>query len=154
MRPNRAQALRLLGVLSAVALLGAATPPPESIPLDVPSAHLYVREPSHLPQLTTDARLTRVARDYAREMLTQGYFGHFGPDGSTPASRLRGSGYAFHAMAENIAFAPDVKTAQSHLEASPGHRRNMLDSRVTRIGVGVIADSIYGNAYVQEFAGD
>jgi uncharacterized protein YkwD len=100
-----------------------------------------------------DAKLAKLARAFARDMLTRRFFGHTDPDGHAFADRLRATGYAFRSAGENIAYHRDEETAEAALEASPGHRRNMLDPSFTRVGIGAVAVSIYGEAFVQEFAG-
>jgi uncharacterized protein YkwD len=163
--------VRPLVALLALVTLCAATPSPADdwVPLDIPVTHLYVKEADESAMvadvnalrraegrkpLVVDAKLTKAARDFARDMLTRRFFGHRDPDGHSFAERLRASGYAFHRAGENLAFNRDEHAAQAALEASQGHRHNMVDPGYSRIGVGVIAASVYGTAYVQEFAGE
>jgi uncharacterized protein YkwD len=168
-----------LAPLLALVLCGAgATPPPAptSIPihddapiqLQMPVSHLYVREHDEqamvdqinvlrtahqLKPLIIDDKLTAVARSYARAMLLHQFFGHDDPSGRTFIDRLLAAGYEFYRAGENIALDTNDEThAQQSLEQSPPHLHNMLDPNFTRIGIGAIADSVYGTAYVQEFA--
>ena len=158
---------------AAAALCGAApspAPAPAETPavLDVPVAHLYLREADEaamfaainalrrahgVPALAVDPRLTDIARAYARAMLLGRFFGHEDPAGHALPDRLKDAHYGYVRAGENIAFNHDEPGAQSALEASPGHRANMLERGFTRVGIGVIADSVYGSAFVQDFAG-
>jgi uncharacterized protein YkwD len=152
-----------------IALTAGASSPPDSIPLDVPKAHLYVQEADEktmladvnrlrasegVKALRVDLDLVALARTYARTMFNAGYFGHRDPLGHMPVDRMRAAKIAFRTAGENISFAPDETTSETGFEASPGHRRNMLNPSFSRVGIGVIADSIYGSIFVQEFAGD
>src|SRR6185312_9662732 len=64
-------------------------------------------------------------------------------DGRDPGERARAAGYDYCDLAENIALEegyPDERLARQFMagwEASPGHRRNLLDDKVTETGVGV-----------------
>jgi uncharacterized protein YkwD len=159
----------LFAAVTLVTLAAQIPPPPDSVPLDVPKAHLYVEEDDEatmladvnrlradagLRPLTSDPKLKRLARDYAMEMLILGYFGHQDPAGHTFGDRLHAIGYAFRTAGENIAFGPDENTAQSGLEHSPDHRHNILGRAFSRVGIGAVADSLYGIVFVQDFVGD
>ena len=53
---------------------------------------------------------------------------------------LRHFGFAFEAAGENIAHHRDVDKAQAALLSSPSHRRNLLSSAYTRVGIGIAQD--------------
>lgn len=162
---------RIVAGLVAIVALCAQTPNPveEAVPLSVPAAHLYVHEADEkkmlddlnalrravgVRPLVLDPKLGKIARDYARDMLTRRFFGHIDPDGHSFADRLRAAEYTFRTAAENIAFNRDEEAAEAALEASPPHRQNMLDAAYTRVGIGAVATSIYGVAFAEEFAGE
>ncbi|MBN8630886.1 MAG: CAP domain-containing protein [Rhodobacterales bacterium] len=115
-------------------------------------------KPLHL-----DARLVAAAKAHARAMAEQNFFGHAGKDGSRFTSRLARQGYSYRTAAENI--AAGQKTASQVVASwlkSAGHRRNILNCRMTETGIAVVyqADdkAIRGNAaplryyWVQVFA--
>ena len=104
-----------------------------------------------LKALVLSARLTDVARAYARDMFERGYFSHVTPEGLTPPERLDRAGIPYGVMGENLALAPDVMIAQDGLMNSPGHRANILGAAFRRIGLGVIDGGVYGEMFVQEF---
>jgi uncharacterized protein YkwD len=91
-----------------------------------------------LRKLRLDKAATKVARAHSRDMCLRRYFSHTNPDGKQPWHRLRAGGVKFRAAAENI--ASGQRTAREvHLDwmQSPGHRRNRLNRRYRRAGVGL-----------------
>jgi uncharacterized protein YkwD len=82
-----------------------------------------------------------IASDHSADMDSGNFFSHINPDGKGPFERLQGSNVAFSAAAENIALGPTTgREAYNNWMGSPGHRRNMLDCRFTRHGVGRVGD--------------
>ncbi|MGR7002617.1 CAP domain-containing protein [Yinghuangia aomiensis] len=70
-------------------------------------------------------------------MADRGYFSHDTPEGKTPWDRAKAAGIGYLG-AENI--ARGQKTPAAVMEAwmnSPGHRANILDCSLTKLGVGV-----------------
>jgi uncharacterized protein YkwD len=93
------------------------------------------------PELKWDDRIAAVAQRHSRDMVQRNFFSHRNPDGEDPFDRLRGANIEYSAAAESIASGP--KTGREAFEAwlnSPGHRRNMLNCRYTRQGVGRAMD--------------
>jgi uncharacterized protein YkwD len=104
--------------------------------------------------LRLDARLNEAAQRHAEDMLRRNYFNHYSPEGRSPSDRfaaLGGQGGA----GENIAVikAPTLgRIDAQHLAfferqwmKSPGHRKNLLDSRYVYFGFGIAAvgDRVY-----------
>jgi uncharacterized protein YkwD len=93
------------------------------------------------PELKWDSRVAAVAWDHSADMVSRHFFSHTNPDKKGPSERLQESHLVYSSAAENLACR--AKTAQEAFEAwlrSPGHRRNMLDKRFTRHGVGRVGD--------------
>jgi uncharacterized protein YkwD len=88
-------------------------------------------------QLTCDGALTLAARRHSEDMCARSYFSHTGQDGSSAGDRMRRTGAEFRSWAENIAqgygSADQVHTGWMN---SAGHRRNLLNPGLGRIGVG------------------
>jgi uncharacterized protein YkwD len=107
-----------------------------------------------LDPITFDPTLSRVAEDYACEMIDQTFFDHVNPyTGVGPGQRLTEAGYAFHSMGENL--AAGQTTAREAVEAwldSPGHRENILAPQWRRTGIAVRYGGPYRVMWVQEFA--
>ena len=94
--------------------------------------------------LRLDARLSCLARQYAQDMATRNFFSHYDPEGNSPFDRLHKKNITYRAAAENLFKGwrdpeeESMKIAHSFLMQSPGHRRNILDSDFTFIGIGVV----------------
>lgn len=87
--------------------------------------------------LTADPALAAVARAHSADMRDRDYFSHTSPEGLSPFDRAEQAGIDY-SRAENIAFGQADATAV--MEAwlkSPGHRANILDCQLTKLGVGV-----------------
>ena len=83
-------------------------------------------------------------------MRDRGFFAHDDPDGRSPFDRAAASGLS--ARAENIARGQrDPAAVMASWMNSPGHRANILDCGLTRLGVG-IADGGGGPWWTQLFA--
>ena len=87
--------------------------------------------------LTADPALAAVARAHSADMRDRDYFSHTSPEGLSPFDRAEQAGVD-DSRAENIAFGQSDAAAvmEAWLE-SPGHRQNILDCELTRLGVGV-----------------
>lgn len=101
--------------------------------------------------LTWVPKITVVARNYARYMWENNYFGHISPTGQNVGDRLTGAGIMFTLAGENLALAPTEPIAMTGLMNSEGHRENILDSKFNRVGIGVIDNGYYGKIFVQVF---
>ncbi len=104
------------------------------------------------PALVMDTNIVAVARAYSRDMFERKYFSHYSPEGENAADRMEKGGVTFTLAGENLAYAPDVTTAHQGLMESAGHRRNILDRRFRRIGIGIIATDTFGIMVTQNFA--
>jgi uncharacterized protein YkwD len=100
--------------------------------------------------LGADAALASVARAHSADMRDRGFFDHVNPDGLDPFDRASQAGLS--ARAENIAYGQ--QSAAAVMDAwmdSSGHRANILDCSLTRLGVGM-ADGAGGPWWTQLFA--
>ncbi len=92
-------------------------------------------------ELKWDGRVAAIALDHSADMVSRHFFSHTNPDRKGPAERLQSSNLGFSWAAENL--VRHAKTAREAFDAwlrSPDHRRNMLDTRFTRHGVGRVED--------------
>jgi uncharacterized protein YkwD len=103
------------------------------------------RRENGLAALTPDVRLIEIAQAHARNMARQDKFGDSDRnghilDGKNVEYRIKTGGYAFGRIAENVGYQlnrPDnAASMMQGWKESSGHRRNMLLSDVTGIGVG------------------
>ncbi len=105
-----------------------------------------------LPQLRMDTAMTQVARVHSRDMFERQYFSHVNPEGRDGADRMREGGVPYVMMGENLAYSPDVETAHQGLMNSEGHKKNILEPKFHRIGVGIVTTDTYGMMITQLFA--
>lgn len=111
------------------------------------------RAANGLQPLSYDAALAKVARDKAQDMVNNNYFSHQSPTYGSPFDQMKSNGISYRYAGENLAGASDVNTAHTNLMNSDGHRKNILNSNYTKVGIGVISGGPYGKMYVQEFNG-
>jgi len=91
------------------------------------------------PAVTVDPLLVELARAHSQDMSAAAGFKHNGSDGRTPFQRMTGAGYDYSVAAENIAAGqPNASAVMAAWMASPGYQANILDCRLTEIGVGVV----------------
>ncbi|MCR6487087.1 CAP domain-containing protein [Amycolatopsis sp. OK19-0408] len=98
--------------------------------------------------LTEEAHLTTAAQDYSDQMSAGNFFSHTSPDGTTFDQRIKNAGYS-KPGAENI--AKGQTSAAQVMDAwmnSEGHRANILNCSLTKLGVGFTKA---GNYWVQDF---
>lgn len=98
--------------------------------------------------LTEEPHLTKAAQDYSDDMSARDFFAHTNPEGVTFDQRIKNAGYS-KPGAENI--AKGQTSAAQVMDAwmnSEGHRANILNCSLTKIGVGVTTKGWY---WVQDF---
>ena len=114
------------------------------------------RAENGLAALPSNPVLTDEARRFAAYLAATGGFSHTA-DGREPGARAKAAGYDYCELAENIAFEEDsrgfearrlVRLFMAGWEASPGHRRNLLDPDVAETGVGVARAPGPGRRYL------
>ena len=134
---------------AAAACQGADALPGQTSDAVVRSATLCLmnseRGARGLAGLRSQPALTSAAARYARQMVTERFFAHTSPRGSTVLSRIRDTAYLRGAPAwtvgENIAsgsgtMATPRAIVQAWME-SPGHRANLLSPCFRDVGLGI-----------------
>jgi uncharacterized protein YkwD len=105
--------------------------------------------------LELDPRLTTAAQAHAADMLARSYYNHLSPEGTTPRQRVRAAGFVADLVAENIAAGQtSPEDALGGWLHSTDHRRNLLDPRLTHMGIGMALGSYehrYKIMWVQSF---
>lgn len=96
------------------------------------------RAGEHLEPLTGDARLAEVAEAHSLDMASHNFFSHTSPTTGSPGDRAAQGQIAYRSLAENIALNRSVRAANDALFASPGHRSNLLDPALRRVGIGIV----------------
>ena len=105
-----------------------------------------MREHYELSRLRYNPDLRRSATGHSNDMVANGYFSHFGPDGSTPSGRIGRAGYLTQAhsyfLGEDLAggggrrYGSPLAVFRAWMH-SPPHRANILNPRFDDAGVGV-----------------
>lgn len=101
-----------------------------------------------LGTLSFSQLLREIAWSHSADMLINNYFSHDRPDGCSSSCRATNAGYAWQTVGENIYMmsgftlsdAEAAKMIVSGWMQSEGHRKNILRSAFTEVGVGVASD--------------
>ena len=118
------------------------------------------RSKNGLPALTLYEPLSQEAQAFADDMGSRGFFGHNTPEGLGPGDRMAASGLKFGRWAENIGNGyggPTAAITQLHqlmmAEVAPndGHKQNILNPNLHRVGVGVVTITGGRTYYVTDF---
>ncbi len=94
-----------------------------------------------LPALIFDEELSRIARIKSQDMADNNYFSHTSPTYGNVRSMLTRFGAEFRSAGENIARSRSVYHSNAAFLSSEGHRRNMLSSTFTHVGIGVVVNA-------------
>jgi len=109
------------------------------------------RSEQNLPALRWDDALFKAARKHALLMLDLNSMEHQLPGEPALADRLAAAGARFSYVAENIAFGASAVTIHDGWMQSPGHRANILNARVTAVGIAAVRGT-GGLFAVEDFA--
>jgi uncharacterized protein YkwD len=114
------------------------------------------RKDFNLGSLGRQSKLLKAGNAHAKDMVRHHFVSHLGSDGSTPLSRVRRTGFLkgarFFVIGEDLAWGENYQvTPENVVKAwlnSPVHRKNILDKRFNRVGVGVVRGdpSVTGDA--------
>lgn len=110
------------------------------------------RAKNGLSPLTWNWEVARVARYKSADMRNKNYFSHQSPTYGSPFSMLENFGVSYRSAGENIAAgqATPEEVVQAWMN-SEGHRKNILNSGYTQIGVGYVSGGSYGHYWTQMF---
>lgn len=105
------------------------------------------RQKNGIGLLEWDDLIADTARKHSQDMSKRDYFDHTNPEGQSPFDRMKANGISYSSAAENIASGYDnaFDVYNGWLNSS-GHRKNMLNNNLQRLGVG-----IYDGQYTQNF---
>ncbi len=109
------------------------------------------RSEANVPALLIDMELTKVARIKSQDMIDNDYFSHNSPKYGSPFDMMRSFGINYVQAGENIAGNQSVQEAHNGLMNSPGHRKNILSTDYTHIGIGIQKGGQYGYMFTQQF---
>ena len=117
------------------------------------------RKKEKLPPLKANAILHEVARLHSANMAKQEKMAHQ-LDGKGVGDRTDAGGYDYRFVRENLAGAegdvespaPTPKEIHDKWMESKGHRANLLDQRVTEVGIAIVVSKKGTYYYTQVFA--
>ncbi|MGA2084766.1 MAG: CAP domain-containing protein [Terracidiphilus sp.] len=93
-------------------------------------------------QLKWDPALAAAARKHCLRMAAEGSISHRYSGEPEVSERAGEAGAHFNLIEENVAIAPTPAAIHDAWMHSPGHRTNLLNPRVDRVGVAVVASRI------------
>lgn len=113
----------------------------------------YEREIRGLSPLTENCDLHIVAKDYSKTLLSTEYFSHTSVDNVSPLERVEGFGFDFKHIGENLVKGEEMNPFHAHnkLMNSPGHKKNILNSKYSLLSIGTSKES--SQVYVCELFG-
>ena len=109
------------------------------------------RSQASVPALQVDMELTKMARIKSQDMIDNNYFSHNSPKYGSPFDMMKAFGINYVNGGENIAGNQTVQAAHDALMNSPGHRKNILSTNYTHIGIGIQKGGQYGLMFTQDF---
>lgn len=95
------------------------------------------REQSGLQPLAIDIDLSYVAKIKSKDMKDNNYFSHTSPTYGSPFDMMDKFGIGYKSAAENIAINSSVINAHNAFMNSEGHRNNILNPKMTHVGIGI-----------------
>ncbi len=101
--------------------------------------------------LKWDEALAAAARRHCMRMAAEGVISHQYADEEEISERAAHAGAHFSLIEENVAFARDPASVHDGWMRSPGHRANLLNPKVDRVGVAVVAGR-YGLYAVADYS--
>jgi Cysteine-rich secretory protein family len=101
-----------------------------------------------LQPLHWDPALAAAAQSHAQKMFDQHSLSHQLPGEPDLQARAAQVGAHFREVAENIAMGNGAEGVQKEWMNSPPHRANILDPRLTNVGIGVVEHAGYWYATV------
>ncbi len=91
-----------------------------------------------LEKLEWDASLAAAALEHCRRMAAEGEIEHRYTGEPALAERTASAGARFNLVEENIGTGPTAARLHEEWMNSPGHRANLLNPRVNRVGIVVV----------------
>ncbi len=104
------------------------------------------RAAAGLGPLRLDETLTKTAQQKGEDMIARGYFAHDTPEGKKPWQWIARADYDYVYAGENLAM--DFTSAEAIENAfmqSPGHKKNILNSKYQDVGIAVISGEMNGS---------
>lgn len=107
------------------------------------------RAANNLPSLKVNPELVAIAQAKANDMALKGYFSHTTPEGHDPWYWFKRGGYSFEYAGENLAvdFTESMDVERAWMNSAT-HRKNILDSNFTEIGIATAVGTYQGRSTI------
>lgn len=127
------------GMVKACTPSPAPAPPPAAVSVEGCMAQVNnERSARGIAPVGYDARLATAAQKHSAYQASINTMTHAGPGNNTGGQRITAEGFAWRTWGENVAYGyKDCAAVMKGWMNSSGHRKNILNSAFTRIGVGV-----------------
>jgi uncharacterized protein YkwD len=101
-----------------------------------------IRKANGVGELRVNEKLMKAAQEMAEDIAKSGRMSHRDSQNRSISQRVDAVGYDWRNICENLAynFKTPKETNQAWME-STGHRKNLLDKKVTEVGFGLWYDS-------------
>ena len=96
------------------------------------------RAEGHAEPLAQSATLDAMAEAHSMDMATHQFFSHQSPTTGSVGDRAQRAQVQYRMLAENIALDSTPRAAHEALLRSPGHRANIMDTRLRSVGIGIV----------------
>jgi uncharacterized YkwD family protein len=107
-----------------------------------------------LSALKLSSEVSKVASTKSQDMVNKGYFDHNSPTYGSPFDMMNQFGISYRSAAENIAMGQrNPQEVMNGWMNSDGHRKNILNSSFTGMGIGIAKDSNGRLYWTQMFIG-
>jgi hypothetical protein len=107
------------------------------------------RQANGLQPLQLDGTLSQAAEGKASNMLTENYWAHESPSGTTPWVFIKNAGYNYIYAGENLARGfTNTSDVINAWMASPSHRQNVLSSNYRDVGFAIRTGTLNGEETV------
>ncbi len=103
--------------------------------------------------LNKSVELDLFAQNYAKRMATENFISHVDPDGNGFEARVFEADLPGEEFGENVSYGTTFDLALEGLETSGSHRKNVLEYKWKKVGVGAFQDS-KGDWYVAQVFGN
>lgn len=112
-----------------------------------------IRKKHNLRSVRLSNRLSMCAKYHARDVMKMGHSGHVGSDGSSMQDRLERINYKYAYACENAASGQeDAEHVVRSWMKSKGHRDNILNTVVCKMGLYVVQNKKGRKFWIQLFA--
>lgn len=113
-----------------------------------------IRQKLGFHRLIPDENLNRLAQYYSDRMANEKFTAHVAPSDNEALDMRRKKFRIVAQVMENVAQAPSIGETFHNLVRSPAHYAAMIDSAMTRAGIGISMDDAKSFYIAQHFSGE